>query len=425
MKEDFLHYLWRYKRFDTLNLQSTDNEPIEIIESGEHNTHAGPDFFNAKLRIGDVLWVGNVEMHLTASEWLKHGHQHDKNYDSVILHVVLDADIKITRRSGELIPCLALRPYIQENLLGIYQKIIHNEHWIPCQHHFFQVSEFTKSTWWTRLLVERLEQKITPIEAQLIDNQLHWEEIFYRNMAKNFGVKVNEQPFEMLANSLPLLTIGKHKNSLFQIEALLFGQAGMLEHVTFQDDYPKQLQKEYQYLRQKFGLNPIDGHLWKYLRLRPANFPTIRIAQFAKLLHQSVHLFSKIIATEDVKGLHELFKIELSNYWSDHYTFDKPSKEMKKHLGKDAVNLILINTIIPFIFLYGKMRNEDWYKDRALLLLEQIAPENNAIIEKWQELGVTVESAAHTQSLLQQKKQYCDTQRCLSCAIGVAILKQV
>jgi hypothetical protein len=223
---------------------------------------------------------------------------------------------------------------------------------------------------------------------------------------------------------LPLLTIGKHKNSLFQIEALLFGQAGMLENITFQDEYPQQLQKEYQYLRQKFNLTPIEGHLWKFLRLRPANFPTIRIAQFAKLLHQSVHLFSKIIATQNVKDLHDLFQIELTDYWSNHYTFDKSSKEMKKHFGKDAINLILINTIVPFIFLYGKMRNEEQFKDRAIALLEQIAPENNAIIEKWQELGVTTTSAAQTQSLLQQKKRYCDNQRCLECAIGVAILRQ-
>jgi Protein of unknown function (DUF2851) len=389
MREDFLHYLWRYKRFDTLNLQTTDNQSVEILTVGEHNTHAGPDFFNAKIKIDEIIWVGNVEMHLTASEWLKHGHQTDKNYDSVILHVVLDADVKIERSNGEVIPCLAMRPYIKENLLGLYQNILHNEHWIPCQHHFYQVAEFTKEAWWTRLLVERLEQKTTPIEAQLIDNQLYWEEIFYRNIAKNFGVKVNEQPFEMLAFSLPLLTIGKHKNSLFQIEALLFGQAG----------------------------------IWKYLRLRPANFPTIRIAQFAKLLHQSVHLFSKIIATKELKDLQNLFDVELTDYWSDHYTFDKASKPMKKHLGKDAVNLILINTIIPFIFLYGKMRNEEEYKDRALALLEEISPEKNAIIDKWAELGVVATSAAQTQSLLQQKRRYCDTQSCLECAIGVAILR--
>jgi hypothetical protein len=423
MREDFLHYLWRYKRFDTLNLQTTDNQSVEILDVGEYNTHAGPDFFNAKIKIEDIIWVGNVEMHLSASEWLKHGHQTDKSYDSVILHVVLDADEKIERSNGEVIPCLAMRPYIKENLLGVYQNILHNEHWIPCQHHFYQVAEFTKEAWWTRLLVERLEQKTTPIESQLIDNQLYWEEIFYRNIAKNFGVKVNEQPFEMLAFSLPLLTIGKHKNSLFQIEALLFGQAGMLENITFEDEYPRQLQKEYRHLRQKFSLTPIEGHLWKYLRLRPANFPTIRIAQFAKLLHQSVHLFSKIIATKDLKDLQELFQIELTNYWSDHYTFDKASKPMKKHLGKDAVNLILINTIIPFIFLYGKMRNEETYKDRALFLLEEISPEKNAIIDKWAELGVVATSAAQTQSLLQQKRRYCDTQRCLECAIGVAILR--
>ncbi len=424
MKENFLHYLWRYKRFDSLNLQTTDNELVEIIESGEYNTHAGPDFLNAKLKIGEIVWVGNVEMHLNASEWLVHKHQEDKNYDTVILHVVLEADATIHRSNGEKIPCLVMRPHIKENLLGVYQQIIHNQHWIPCQHHFYQAPELTKSTWWTRLLIERLEQKTNLIETQLIDNQYNWEEILYRNVAKNFGAKVNEQPFEMLARSLPLSTIGKHKNSLFQIEALIFGQAGILENIEFQDEYPRSLQKEYNYLRQKFNLTPLDASLWKFLRLRPANFPTIRLAQFAKLLHQSVHLFSKITESNDIKQLHALFDIELTDYWTTHYTFDKSSKDIKKHLGKDAINLILINSIVPFLFLYGKIKKEEPYKDRALALLESIAPEKNAIIEQWQALGVDVASAAHTQSLLQQKKQYCDQQKCLECAIGVAILRK-
>jgi hypothetical protein len=424
MKESFLHYLWRYKRFDILNLKTTNNEPITILDSGEYNTNAGPDFFNAKLAIGDIVWVGNVEMHLKASEWLIHKHQFDKNYDNVILHVVLDADTIIHRSNGELIPCLEMKSYINEKLLGTYQQILHNAHWIPCQHHFYLVNELTKNSWWTRLLVERLEQKTALIKSQIIDNQYNWEESLYRSVAKNFGVKVNEQPFEMLANSISLITISKHKNSLFQIEALLFGQAGMLENIEFQDEYPQKLQKEYRFLQKKHQLSPLNGDLWKFLRLRPANFPTIRIAQFAKLLYQSVHLFSKIIDTTSVKELQTLFEVELNDYWSNHYTFDKKSKEIKKHLGKDAINLILINSIVPFLFLYAKIKKEEHFKDRALQLLEAIEPEKNAILDKWQDLGIKAENAAISQSLLQQKKLYCDQQRCLECAIGVAILKQ-
>lgn len=423
MRESFLHFLWRYRKFDAQQLVSTDNQAIEIIEIGEHNTHAGPDFFNAKVKIDDILWVGNIEMHLRASEWIQHKHQEDAAYDNVILHVVMEADVIIKRSNGEAIPCLVLKPYIKENLLGTYQQILHNQYWIPCQHHFYQVSDMTKSTWWTRLLIERLQEKTAIINTQLTENQNNWEEIFYHAIAKNLGVKVNEQPFEMLARSLPLTIIGKHKNNLFQVEALVFGQAGLLENRTFEDDYPRQLQKEYQYLRQKFGLTPLDASIWKFLRLRPANFPTIRLAQLARLLFQSVHLFSKIMNTKNIKELYGLFDIELTDYWASHYVFDKISKESKKHLGKSTINLLIINTIAPFLFLYGKQRQESEYQDRALAFLEQLAPESNNIIDGWAALGVSSDSAAITQALLQQKKHYCDKQRCLDCAIGVAVLR--
>lgn len=424
MKEAFLHFIWRYKRFDISNLQTIDALPIEIIDGGEYNTNAGPDFFNAKLKIGGVLWAGNIEMHLKASDWLLHQHEKDKVYDSVILHVVLDADCKIFRKNGEEIPCLEMRPLIKENLVGIYQKIEHNAHWIPCQHHYFQVSEISKELWFSRVLVERLEQKTEYIEAQLFDSQYAWEEIFYQNVAKNFGVKINEQPFAMLAMTLPLTTIAKHKNNLLQVEALVFGQAGLLENIEFKDDYPKQLQKEYQFLKQKFNLKPLETSLWKFSRLRPASFPTIRLAQFAKLLHQSVHLFSKIIDTEDIEALSEFFSIELENYWLNHYRFDKESKLIKKHFGKDAIHLILINCVAPFLFIYGKIKKEEKYKERAIKLLESLPPEKNSIIDRWKELGEAVNDAAKSQSLLQQKRRYCDQKKCLECAIGVAILKQ-
>lgn len=424
MKEAFLHFIWRYKRFDALDLQTVDGLPIEIIDVGEYNTHAGPDFFNAKLRIGEVIWVGNIEMHLKASDWRLHQHEKDRAYDSVILHVVLEADCKVYRNNGEEIPCLEMRPYIKENLLGVYQKIEHNTFWIPCQHHYFQVSDIAKELWFSRVLVERLELKTKLIESQLVESQFAWEEMFYRNIAKNFGVKVNELPFEMLSRSLPLTTIAKHKNSLFQVEALIFGQSGLLENITFEDEYPQLLQKEYQFLRQKFNLKPLEASLWKFLRLRPANFPTIRLAQFAKLLHQSVHLFSKIIDTEDINRLVDYFSVELDGYWLNHYTFDKESKSIKKHLGKDAIHLILINSIVPFLFLYGKIKKEERYKDLALRLLETLPPEKNSIIDGWKELGEGVNDAAKSQSLLQQKKHYCDQKKCLECAIGVSILKQ-
>ena len=422
MREDFLHYLWRYKRFDFLNLQTTDNQQVEIVEFGEHNQNAGPDFLNARLRIGGTLWAGNVEMHLNASEWLAHKHDEDTAYDNVILHVVMDEDKIIFDKNKQRLACLVLKPYITENLLGTYQKLLHNAHWIPCQHHFFTVSDLVKSAWQSRLLVERLEEKIAVFETSFYQNKQHWEETFYQALAKNFGVKINDLPFELLAKSLPLLTLAKHKDSLFQIEALLFGQAGMLQE-TFEDDYPKRLQKEYFYLQKKLQLEPISASMWKFSKLRPGNFPTIRIAQFATLVHQSVHLFSKILEAKNTKSIQDLFEIKLSDYWNEHYVFDKTSKKISKSLGKDTVNLLIINTIAPFLFLYGKIKNDEVYKDNAIAFLEELAPEKNTIIEGWQDLGLKPSSAAETQSLLQLKNKYCNAQKCTQCAIGIAIMK--
>jgi hypothetical protein len=422
MREDFLHYLWRFKRFDSSNLQTTDNESIEIVDFGEYNQNAGPDFLNARVRIGETLWAGNVEMHLSASEWYAHKHQDDRAYDNVILHVVMTEDKVILDKNNQRLACLVLRPHIQENLLGTYQKLLHNAHWIPCQHHFFAVSELVKSSWMTRLLVERLEEKTAYFEEVLAKNKLHWEEVFYQALAKNFGVKINDLPFELLAQSLPLNTIAKHKNNLFQVEALLFGQAGMLEE-DFQDEYPQRLQKEYSFLRKKFDLTPIEASMWKFSKLRPGNFPTIRIAQFATLIHQSVHLFSKILDAKNLSEIQDLFDVKLSDYWNDHYVFDKDSKKINKSLGKDTVNLLIINTIAPFLFLYGKTRDEEEFKDKAVSILEQIAPEKNTIIEGWQDLGVEINSAAQTQSLIQLKNKYCNAQKCMQCAVGIAIMK--
>lgn len=422
MREDFLHYLWRTKRFHLEQLQSTQGESLQITDFGKHNSHAGPDFLEAKVKVGDTLWAGNVEIHLNASDWLAHKHQEDRAYDNVILHVVLDEDRPIFRKSGERIPCLELRKRIPPKIVNTYQKIVHNEHWIPCQHHFFTVSSLTKNMWLDRLLVERLEQKTVHIAAQLAKTNNAWEEIFYQFLAKNFGVKTNAAPFELVAQSIPLNLFAKHKNNLFQIEALLFGQAGLLND-EFVDNYPKALKKEYQFLQKKYSLQPIKKESWRFMRMRPANFPTIRIAQFATLIYQSKHLFSKILEAESIKDLEQLFKVALSEYWLTHYLFDKKTAERKKTLGKSTIHLFIINTIVPFLFLYGTHKSIDQYRDKALQFLEALAPEKNSIIEKWQTLGLTPESAYETQALLQLKNEYCTKKRCLECAIGNSILK--
>jgi len=422
MREDLLHFVWRTRRFDLQNLVSTEGETISIQQFGELNTHAGADFFNSKIKIGETLWAGNVEMHLNSSDWKKHGHSDDRAYDNVILHVVLEEDEPIFRESGQRIPCLELKKRISEKLSKTYLKLLHNEFWIPCQHHFFEVSEMKRNLWLDRLLTERLESKTEAIAQRLDQNNGHWEETFYQFLARNFGVKVNNDAFEQLARATPLLHLGKHKNDLFQIEAMLFGQSGLLEK-EFEDDYPNRLKKEYTFLQKKYNLEPISVVNWKFMRLRPANFPTIRIAQFARLIFQSVHLFSKILEVKKVEDIEKLFSVELSDYWESHYTFDNESIERSKKLGKTAIHLFVINTVAPVLFLYGLRKGEEKYRDTAFRLLENLKPEKNSIITGWKHLGVEPDSAYQTQGLLQLKNEYCNKKRCLECAIGAGILK--
>jgi len=421
MKEDFLYYLWRTKRFDLNELKTTSGDEITIQNGGELNHDAGPDFLNARIKIGDTLWAGNVEMHLKSSDWISHKHHQDPAYDNVILHVVLEEDQTIVRNCGEQISCLELRKRVPPKISKIYNKLLQNGHWIPCQHLIHKVPEITRNLWLDRLLVERLEIKISEMEKSLALNQNNWEETFYQFLARNFGMKINAEPFEQLAKSIPLITLSRHKSNLLKLEALLFGQAGLLER-DFNDNYPKKLQKEYQFLKQKYQLQAINGVSWKLLRLRPANFPTIRIAQFATLIHQSVHLFSKILVAKNAKEIENMFDVKISNYWQTHYVFDKPSIKRNKSFGKTAVHLLIINTIAPFLFLYGKKKGDERYKEKALQLLEELKPEKNNIMDKWKSLGFEATSAYQSQALLHLKNNYCKAKKCMSCAIGNAVL---
>jgi len=422
MRESFLHFLWRWRRFDAQNLHTTDGQTLEILHPGEWNDHAGPDFFNAHLRIGDTTWAGNVEMHLRASEWLAHHHSDDAAYDNVVLHVVLEEDQPIARASGERIPCLELKGRIPAKILETYQRLEHERAWIPCQHFFKNIPDIIRLNWLDRLLVERLEQKTAAVAEMLAATENHWEEAFYRLLARNFGLKVNAEPFEALARSLPLLTLAKHKNDLKQVEALLFGQAGFLEE-TFKDEWPKALAQEYKFLKHKYNLAPLAASQWKFLRLRPPNFPTVRLAQFAALVHQSAHLFSKILEAKNLRELENLFDVQPGEYWRTHFQFDKPSVKRAKNLGRDFVHLLIINTIAPFLFHYGKTREQEDFQKRALHLLEELPPEANAIVDGWSDLDVPAKNAYQTQALIHLKTRYCDAKRCLECAVGNAILK--
>jgi hypothetical protein len=456
MREDFLHFLWRTRQFDVSNLMTTDGEPIEILDFGSYNAlDSGADFQNVKLRIGDWTWFGSVEMHVKSSAWLSHGHQNDAAFGSVILHVVYENDVEILRNAAytegspkdskfqipnskiptspleseirnlesSKIPSLELKNRIPEGIFKKYWAIMHNEHWIPCQFHFHQVSDLTKNKWLERLAVERLERKSKEIEVALTRNNDDWEETFWQFTARYFGSKVNAEPMEMLARSLPHRILAKHKNQLFQIEALLFGQAGFLAK-DFKDDYLIRLKKEYQFLKTKHNLGEsVPLAAWKFGRLRPPSFPTIRLAQLSGLIHQSLHLFSKIIDSQAVEALPAFFEVEVSDYWRDHFVFDTPSVSSPKKLGSDAINVLLINNVAPFLYTYGKLRGDESLKDRSLFLLEKVKSEKNTIIEGWQELGFTAHSAADSQALIQLKTCYCDVKKCAACAIGNSILK--
>lgn len=422
--EDFLHYIWKFRLFERENLQTVDGEELEIFSAGLHNSDSGPDFHNARIRIGETVWAGNVEVHLSASDWQKHGHTNDGAYDNVILHVVYRNDAQLFLPNGRKVPTLELRSRISEELYNKYHKLVFgNQNFIPCENGIATVDALTMQNWLTRVLVERMEKRSANVVAALALNKGDWEETFYQFLAANFGFKVNALPFELMAKSLPQLILAKNKNSPMQIEALIFGQAGFLEG-EFKDDYPQKLQKEYKYLRKKYNLKPIESHLWKFMRLRPQNFPTIRLAQFAALIVQSNHLLSKILEIKEVKALRSLFtEIKVNDYWEDHYRFDVQSKPSSKNMGDGSVDILLLNTVALFLFSYGKQHQQQYYISRSLKLLENLPAEKNNIIADFVNLGVKIDTAFESQALLELKNNYCNYKKCLQCGVGNKILK--
>lgn len=421
MKEEFLHYIWKYQLFSNSELKTTNSKAVEIINPGMHNHDAGPDFFNAKIKIDKTIWAGNVEIHVNSSDWYKHNHQNDGAYNNVVLQVVYTHDKDVKRSNGEIIPTVELR--FDKKLLENYESLIRKETWIPCEQDLKKVDSFTIQNWIDKLGVERLEDKSESIHQLLAQTNNSWEEAFYIQLARNFGFKLNADPFEQLTKSLPLSYLAKHKDNLFQIESLLFGQAGFLDE-NAGDEYFQKLKQEYQYLKKKFKLKGIEKHLWKFLRSRPGNFATIRIAQFAKLIHGSSALFSKVLQTENAKDFYKLFQVKPSDYWEYHYQFNKESVKKSKAMGKSAIDVLLINTVIPFLFVYGKAKGLTDLQDRAIEFLEAIKPEKNSIITKWSNLGIKARSAFETQALIQLKNKYCNHKKCLNCQIGNSLIRK-
>jgi len=423
MQEDFLHYIWKHKKFDTSNLKSVNGEIITLVSVGQHNLNSGPDFFNAQLKIEEQLWAGNVEIHINASDWFIHNHETDKAYDNVILHVVWENDADIYRKNNSIIPVLELKEYVSNSALKNYQKLFSkSQKWINCENDFMKVDDFVIQNWLERLYFERLERKATDIDGLLNASTNNWEAVLFKMIAKNFGLKVNGDAFLSLSNSFDFSILKKSQSKILTLEALFFGQAELLES-DIQDAYYLELQKEFKFLKQKFGLNSSGIIPLQFFRLRPPNFPTIRLSQLANLYNQHSNLFAKIIETNSVDEYYKLFSVEASGYWDVHYTFGKVSKLSKKKITKQFIDLLLINTIIPLKFSYAKYQGKD-IDDKIIELIQNISSEKNSIVDAYNKIKRVGKSALHSQALIQLKVNYCDKNKCLQCEIGSTLLNR-
>ncbi len=419
MNEQFISYLWRNKLL-SFPLATDQGEEVQIVTVGEHNPDAGPDFSNARIKIGNELWAGNIEIHVKASDWLRHNHLDNENYNRIILHVVYENDLKENPLPGYF-PTLEIKDCFDPSLYFRYESFMYSTSWIPCASSFPRANPISVSSMAERCIIERIERKSTEIEQIIAFKLNNWEESFYIVLARSFGLKVNVQPFEMLARSLPLTLLTRHHDHLYQLEALLFGQSGLLAKEP-RDEYEYDLKKEYHFLQKKYGLVPLSGHIWKFMRLRPPSFPTIRIAQFADLIHHSVRLFSKIMECEHVDDIRQLLHCQASGYWDRRYQFGTVSGNTPKIPGEDFYNLLIINTVIPFLFLMGKARDNNSLKEKSLGFLEMVNAESNAITRNWEKLDVQINDAFSSQAFIELKTRYCDLKRCLDCRIGHSIL---
>lgn len=414
--EKLLQYIWQFQYFNKAELQTTAGEKLQIIFPGKLNSNQGPDFTSAQIIIENTTLAGSIELHLKASQWNEHGHENDANYKNVILHVVLENDLPVST-----IPVLELQSRISNLLLDRYTGLMNSVNFIPCANSVADVKEITWLAWKERLLAERLTRKSSIVFKFLEENNDHWEESFWWMLSRNFGMKVNSDAFESMARSIPVNILAKHKNRIHQLEALLFGQSGLLKE-NLNEDYPKLLQREYNFLKKKYDLKPIHGHV-HFLRMRPGNFPTIRLSQLAALIQNSAHLFSKVLEIEKVSEVQKMFDVTSNDYWHYHYRFDIASSFKKKAIGKDMIDNIIINTIIPVLFAYGLYHKEEKYKSKAILWLEELSAEINSITKGFTNLELSNRSAFDSQAFIELKTQYCDHKHCLQCAIGNALLK--
>ncbi|MDR1886652.1 MAG: DUF2851 family protein [Prevotellaceae bacterium] len=423
MNEDFLQFIWNFRLYDAANLRTSEGEDVEIISAGSRNRDSGPDFYNAKIRIGGVIWAGTVEIHKKSSEWNLHGHQNDHAYDNVILHVVEKNDAVIRRSNGEIIPCLEIT--YSDSFRKRYLELAESKQHIPCADYVSGVDSFKIRFWLNRIATERLERKTAETGA-LMDSTLNdLEEVFHCVLFKYFGFKTNALPFEMLARSLPAKLLRKYSHSLPSVEALLFGQAGLLDFEP-EDEYSAGLKSEYRFLKDKHNLVGMDGSIWKYAKLRPVNFPTIRIAQMAAILNRYQSLWDTVVSLKDIKDIYGIFDVTASEYWDNHYVFGKIStKVSSKKLGRNAVDNLIINVVSPMIFMYAGYGGNEILKERAIYFLESLKAESNSVIDEWIECGVKPANALESQALLHLQSEYCIRGKCLKCTIGKEVIQNI
>lgn len=417
MKEVFLYYLWERRLF--LNALVTDQgAPVQIIDPGIRNTDSGPDFLEAKIKIGEQLWIGHVEIHVKTSDWNQHGHQYDKAYDNVILHVVYENDTKVN-----LIPVLELKEHFDERLYEQYEHLIASLRWIACERSLEQVSPFVKMACLERMAVERIEEKSNIVAKTLSTNKFDWEETFYRLLLRYLGMKVNNEAFEYLSHILPFKILLKHADNLLQVEAMLFGCAGFLE-LESDDAYPQLLKREFNVMHAKFNMLTMPTERWKFMRMRPVNFPTVRLAQLAQMIHLNGCLFSKIKEATCVDEVKLLFNVKASEYWDTHYRFSIEGPAKPKHLGESTADVLIINAVVPLLFCYGRFHKDESYCEKALEYLEDITAEDNSITRSFTACGISSTNAMQSQALLHLYNHYCRRKQCLECSIGNYLLKR-
>lgn len=429
--EILLHYVWKHKLFPLKQLHTTDGQALEVIDPGLHNTDSGPDFFNAKVKIGGTLWVGNVEIHHHAADWFAHHHDTDKAYGNVILHVAQVVDAEVFRPDGTHIPQLQLDipPHVTDN----YNELLAADKYPPCHKVIAGLSHLTMHSWLAALQMERLEQKTLAIDAIARRHQGDWEHAFFATLARNYGFGINGDAFEQWAESFPLSVAGKHRENEFQVEALFMGQAGLLNEdalpvsgrqEALADDHYCRLAAEYSFLQHKYGLTPLPHHLWRFLRLRPQNFPHIRIAQLVHLYCSNGINLSRLVECSTIDAINSCMSTRVTDYWTTHYAFGQSSARSDKHLSPASLRLLVINTAIPMLFAYGRHLMDENLCERAIAMQEQVKAEDNHIVRMWQECGLKVDNAAQSQALIQLKRRYCERKDCLRCRIGYEYLKR-